>query len=304
MTPLFTVITLNWNRKKDVLQTLESISNQTYEPKEIIVVDNGSTDGSVEEIAGAFPNVKVISLPTNLGVGGYNEGIQAAKGDYILLIDNDMDLVQTDTMGKILSYFHSNPKLAAVALQVRDQTGKTLSPNNPKFWEEKGNDSTGYPCSAFDGGGVAFRKEIFKQIGTFIPEFFVYHSEVDLSTRIWDKDFEIRYFPEIAVRHRESPVARDLKQQTFYSTRNYFWYVWLYYPRKEGILESFHFLQRSFFQNLRAGKPLGSWLRGIFSAFSDWSKVSRYKQPARKETIDWMRRLRVKDRERKEQSSE
>ena len=97
-------------------------------------------------------------------------------------------------------------KLGAIALQVREARRK-LSPNNPKYWVEKGNDLEGYPCSTFDGGGVAFRKDILKQTGVYLPEFFVYHSEVDLATRIWDADYEIRYFPDIAVSHRESPTS-------------------------------------------------------------------------------------------------
>jgi GT2 family glycosyltransferase len=302
MNPLFSVISLNWNRKEDILRTLEGIHKEDYEPKEILVVDNGSEDGSSAEVSSRFPQVRLIALPTNLGVAGYNEGIHESKGEYVLLVDNDMDLLQSNTLQKIVSYFESNSRLGAVALQVRDQTRENLSSNNPKFWEEQGDHSTGFPCSAFDGGGVAFRKAIFEKVGTFIPEFFVYHSEVDLSTRIWDAGYEIRYFPEIAVSHRESPISRDPKMQTYYSTRNYFWYVWLYYPGSLAFAESFHFIQRSFLQNLRSGKPLGAWLKGVFSAVLQWPNVSHRRHPVRKETVDWMQTLRVKDRERKERA--
>jgi GT2 family glycosyltransferase len=300
MNPLVSVITLNWNRKEDLSRTLSLIHKQTYEPKEILVVDNGSTDGSVESIQQSFPNVKIISLRENRGVQGYNEGISSASGNILLLIDNDMDLLQEDSLEKIINKFESNPKLGVVALQVRECSSNELSPNNPKYWDEKGNDNAGYPCSTFDGGGVAFRKEVLAQTGSYLPQFFVYHSEVDLSTRIWDAGYEIRYFPEIAVCHRESQVARNLERQTMYTARNYLWYVWIYYPRNMIVAETFDFLQRSFIQNLRMHKPIGSWFRGVVAAIWSWNGVKHLRKPVRRETIEWMQLLRDKDRERKE----
>jgi GT2 family glycosyltransferase len=300
MKPLFSVITLNWNRREDLDRTLQLILQQTYQPLEIIVVDNGSTDGSVEHVGKEFPDIRLIPLHENTGVEGYNKGIRNAKGEYILLIDNDMDLLQQDTLEKALEYFAGNPKLGAVALQVRLEDRTELSPNNPKFWEAHGDAEHGYPCSTFDGGGVALRSTVLQQVGLYTPEFFVYHSEVDLSTRIWDAGFEIRYFPAVAVSHRHSPVSRNPKAHTFYATRNYLWYVWIYYPFRIGLLETLHFLQRSFFQNVRAGKSLGSWARGFFAAVFGWRRVSHHRRPVKPETIRWMQQLRDEDRRRKE----
>ena len=118
MSTLVSVITLNWNRKQDVLQTLESIERQTYSPREILVVDNGSTDGSVEQVRASHPGVQVIELPNNTGVQGYNEGMARARGEYVVLIDNDMELLQTNTFERIVDCFTANPKLGAAALQL------------------------------------------------------------------------------------------------------------------------------------------------------------------------------------------
>lgn len=299
MSALVSVITLNWNRKQDVLRTLESIRQQTYSPMEVLVVDNGSTDGSVQQIRSEHPGVEVVELPRNVGVQGYNEGIARAHGDCVLLIDNDMDLLQTNTLERIVDYFALNPKLGAAALQVRDQSRVQLSPNNPKFWEEKGDDDRGYPCSTFDGGGVAFRKTVLDQVGGYLPQFFVYHSEVDLSTRIWDAGFDIRYFPAIAVCHRESPVARNQAMQTFYATRNFLWYVWIYYPSGLAFKESIHFLQMSCIQNWRGGKSMWAWFKGGVAAIFHWPRIRSCRRPVKKETLEWMQFLRDKDRERK-----
>lgn len=299
MKPLFSVITLNWNRKEDLVRTLDSIRGQTYEPREIIVVDNGSSDGSAATIKTSYPDVRLIELPENAGVEGYNHGMRQAHGDYILLIDNDMDLLQPDTLEQALAYLESSPRLGAVALQVRLQDRKELSPNNPKYWDERGNPAIGYPCSAFDGGGVAFRKSVLEQIGLYLPEFFVYHSEVDLSTRIWDAGYEIRYFPKIAVSHRESPISRNPRMQTYYATRNYLWYVWIYYPAGMAIAETLHFLQRSLIQNARQRRSLSAWFRGFAAAVFHWPRVAGKRRPAKAETIRWMQQLRDEDHRRK-----
>lgn len=299
MNPLISVISLNWNRREDLIRTISDIRQQTYEPKEIIIVDNGSTDGSVDMIRKDLPEVRMISLRTNLGVEGYNVGMKKASGEYLFLIDNDMDLLQTDTLEKVVSYFEKNPRLGAVALQVRDRSRKALSHNNPKFWQERVGEDQGYPCSAFDGGGVVFRRKVLNIVGHYLPEFFIYHSEVELSTRIWDAGFEVRYFPGVAVSHRESPVSRDDRLQTYYATRNYLWYVWLYYPPRSATYETFHFLQRSFIQNIRGKKSMGAWLRGLTAAVIRWPSIFKQREPARQETIEWMQFLRNKDRERK-----
>lgn len=300
MNPTFSIITLNWNRRDDLDRTLRLILQQTYRPMEVIVVDNGSTDGSVDHVKKTFPDVRLVALPENTGVEGYNQGLREARGEFVLLVDNDMDLLQNDTLEKALAFFENNPKVGSIALQVRLEDRERLSPNNPKYWEERGDAEHGYPCSAFDGGGVAFRAGVLKQVGLYLAEFFVYHSEVELSTRIWDAGFEIRYYPGIAVSHRHSPVSRNQKTHTFYATRNYLWYVWIYYPIRMNLFETFHFLQRSFFQNLRGGKPMGSWLRGVFAAVFTWGKVSGHRHPARPETIRWMQQLRDEDRKRKQ----
>jgi len=300
--PLFSIITLNWNRKEDVLRTLKTITAQTYPKKEILVVDNGSRDGSVAAIREAFPDVRVLDLGKNLGVAGYNEGMKIVSGEYLMLIDNDMELLQNDSLESIAAYFDANPKLGAAGMQVRDHTGVALSPNNPKYWEEQGDEARGYPCSTFDGGGVAIRKSVLDQVGLYLPQFFVYHSEVDLSTRIWDAGYEIRYFPRVAVWHRESPVSRNPALHTFYATRNYLWYVWIYYPAALAIHESLHFLQRSFLQTLRARRPIASWAKGVLTAAWRWPRLGVTRKPARKATIQWMQQLREKDRQRKEKA--
>ncbi len=90
MPPLISVIILNWNGRAYLENCLAALQSQTYPAFEIIVVDNGSTDGSVDWLGGHHPGVRVIANPENRGfAAGNNQGAQAARGDYLALLNND-----------------------------------------------------------------------------------------------------------------------------------------------------------------------------------------------------------------------
>ena len=91
--PLISVVVLNWNGGRIVEKCLMSLQAQTYRPLEIIVVDNASTDGSVNWVEKRFPDIKLILNERNLGFGGGNNiGIQTSQGRYIMMLNNDTRL--------------------------------------------------------------------------------------------------------------------------------------------------------------------------------------------------------------------
>src|SRR5581483_38878 len=87
---MISVIVVNWNGKSLLSDCLNSLRAQTFPDFEVIVVDNGSTDGSAQFVQAAFPEFKLIALDQNLGfAGGNNAGIRVAGGEWIALINND-----------------------------------------------------------------------------------------------------------------------------------------------------------------------------------------------------------------------
>src|SRR3989344_3693256 len=94
MKPLFTISILNWNGKHLLRKSIGSALNQTYKPVEVILVDNGSTDGSVEFVQKKFgKKVKIIQLDKNKGyASGHNAGFQSARGKWVALMSNDVIL--------------------------------------------------------------------------------------------------------------------------------------------------------------------------------------------------------------------
>jgi len=87
--PLVTVNILSWNRKEDLRESLIELKKTTYPNIELIVVDNASTDGSPEMVEREFPYVKLIKMPKNIGIAGWNIGFEKANGKYIMVLDDD-----------------------------------------------------------------------------------------------------------------------------------------------------------------------------------------------------------------------
>lgn len=116
--PRVAILILNWNGIRDTLETLESLRCLQYGNREIVLVDNGSIDGSPEAIAAAFPAVHLVALPANLGVaGGRNLGIetilQRPEIDDILILDNDVT-VEPSLLNKLVAAAHEDAALGIV----------------------------------------------------------------------------------------------------------------------------------------------------------------------------------------------
>ena len=108
---LISLIIVNWNRLDDMDETLSSLRTQTYKKYEIIVVDNGSTDGSVEMIKNKYPHAKLIKSDRNLGCeGGFNLGMENASGDIFFYLDSDASL-SDDVLERVSFEFKKNSKL-------------------------------------------------------------------------------------------------------------------------------------------------------------------------------------------------
>ncbi|ABZ83338.1 glycosyl transferase, family 2 [Heliomicrobium modesticaldum Ice1] len=115
---LVSVVILNWNRRNDLKEGLTRLREQPYRPLEIIVVDNGSTDDSVAMVRAEFPEVRLIETGKNLGVEGYNAGFRQARGEYVLILDDD-SFPAYDAITRMVSRFQADPRLGVVAFDVR-----------------------------------------------------------------------------------------------------------------------------------------------------------------------------------------
>ncbi len=244
--PDVSVVIVNWNGKHLLAECLDSLVGQrNIRDVEIILVDNGSQDGSAEFVQGHYQNVKVISLPENIGfAGGNNAGIRIAAGKYIALLNNDtkadslwlsslVTTAETDPRavgmwaGKILSYGCPG---------IIDNVGLLLYPDGlgrGKGRLEKDEGQYDVPGEALFPSGCAalYRKAMLDEIGLFDEEFFAYADDVDVGLRARLAGWECRYVPTAKVFHKYSSSSSAYSPlKAFLVERNRIWVLLKYYP--------------------------------------------------------------------------
>lgn len=192
------------NRKDILRQVLYSIRRQTM-LAEIICVDDGSTDGTSEMLGAEFPEVKVLRQQVSRGpAAARNAGAMVATGDFLLTLDDDCVLAETDRLERGLLLFDA-PEIGGVTLpfvNVRaDREIRTAAPNP---------DGT-FVTTDYYAGMVILRRDIFLEVGGYREPFFIHHEEADLAIRLIDRSVFIRNGFEPSIYHHESPVRDRLK---------------------------------------------------------------------------------------------
>jgi GT2 family glycosyltransferase len=263
--PLISTVILNWNGKEYLHPCLQSVKGQTYPNIEIILVDNASTDGSIEYIKDLLSDLRLIINYRNIGYGGgNNRGIEEARGRYIFVLNSDTEIekrcvellwecIETDqrigvTTPKILLYDRRD---------VIDAAGLTIYPDGLSIGrgrlepQEKYNQRE----EVFFGSGCAslFRKEMLEEIGLFDEDFFAYAEDTDLGWRARLARWKSYYVPEAVVYHHHSKKFGTYSPlKAFLVERNRIWVAWKNFPLPILYLWPFYTLWRYFYQGIGA----------------------------------------------------
>jgi len=226
-TPLVSVVIVGWNRGDDILTTLPSVYQQTYPRYEVIVVDNGSTDQTVERVRTAFPQVQVIALDQNLGpTGGRNVGVLAAAGDIIFFLDSDASM-QADTLEHAVCKFANDGQVGAIGCKVLNaHTGRAEKQIGWSFATHV-DANREFASYTFSETGCAVRREALDKAGLFWEFLFFGREGEELSLRILDAGYKILYCPSSVVHHRESPYKRVQRDQRRYLDLRNCLYIYL-----------------------------------------------------------------------------
>ncbi len=116
--PLISVVIPNWNGKKFLAGCLDSLLAQTYEPIEVVIVDNGSKDGSVEYLQENYPQVKLVTFPVNTGFSpAVNAGIKASTGEMVALLNNDT-VVEPTWMAELIKAMDEHPEAGSAGCKM------------------------------------------------------------------------------------------------------------------------------------------------------------------------------------------
>jgi GT2 family glycosyltransferase len=216
--PLVSIIILTRNREKYLVKTLSSVLKQTYSNLEIIVVDNASTDDSIKILSAKFPSIRIISLPINIGIAGWNIGLKKAHGKYCVMLDDDCS-ISPNWILNMVKFMEKFPKIAAVSGKVINGfTGKI----EWYFARSKGFKSKLFLTSQFHGAAVAFRTSLLKDVGGYPSMYFIYEAELPLAAEFISRNFYIAYYPHMVAFHFRRGV-RFLgisNSSLFFRTRN------------------------------------------------------------------------------------
>jgi GT2 family glycosyltransferase len=206
------VIVVNWNRRELLRLCLQSLASQTLIPLEVIVVDNGSTDGSAEMIEQQFPQVQLIQNTRNLGFcAANNQGIAAARGELIALLNNDAE-ADPKWLEALAAVFDRGTGMAASKILVHNNPGTIDKVGHLIFLDgqNRGRGTGQLDHGQYDrveevlwpdGCAAMYRREMLDQIGGFDEDFFAYGDDAELGLRARIAGWGCLYAPDAKVYH-------------------------------------------------------------------------------------------------------
>jgi len=248
--PKVSVIIVNHNGQDLLRELFESLSRQTRRADEVIMVDNASSDGSVNYVRKQFPLVKVIQLLTNTGFAeGNNIGVATAEGDYIALLNSD-NVVDHKWLAELVQALEANerigagvPKILVDAPSQRiHQVGAEFN-NLGNMWgrgfnqRDRGQFDTAAEVAGLTACSMIIRRNVFEAEPLFDPSLFMYYEELDLTFRLRARGYSILYVPTAVVHHKVMQSLNKVSQQPrllqqFYCNRNRAKLTLKYYPLK------------------------------------------------------------------------
>ncbi|MEI8047704.1 MAG: glycosyltransferase family 2 protein [Bacteroidota bacterium] len=240
--PLICIIVLNWNGYTTTRECLLSLIKISYLYYTIILVDNGSTDDSIEKLSKEFTQIDYLTLNKNYGfAGGVNKGIAHAiklyDPEFFLLLNNDT-IVNTDFLSQLIRPFYFEEKVLASVpkiysfdrKEIIDSAGGKISKLTGIVTEYGKNKNDSYykavkGATGFMSGCAALlSKETITKIGFFDETFFAYSEDTDYSIRILNSGYKIMFVPESMVYHKGGHSFSSNNQNWFkyyLATRNF-----------------------------------------------------------------------------------
>ncbi|MHB8109978.1 MAG: glycosyltransferase family 2 protein [Syntrophorhabdaceae bacterium] len=269
--PRVSVVIPNLNGKQLLPMCLNALREQTFTDFEVIVVDNGSRDGSINLLKEIYPEVRTISLDRNYGFAyPVNRGIEAAKGEFICLLNNDIELdprwmeellaaLETHTdagsAGPKLMRYHERERINVLAIRVnRDGHVEIVGAGE----RDNGQYNDQHFVFGVNAGASMYRKAMFDDIGLFDEVFFASFEDVDIAFRAQLAGYKALYVPRSIGYHMVGATIKKKRYRpTYLNNRNTTLFFWKNMPGE---------LIR---KNLRTimGKKSGTFVKRVLTNF-------------------------------------
>ncbi len=241
--PLVSVMTLNWNGKRFLPGLFDSLADCSYPNLEVIMVDNASTDDSVEFVRNTYPWVKILENAENyMYARGNNEGLRICQGKYICLINNDVD-VDPGFIEPVIRMFEQHERLAAAQPKILamadrgqyeyagaaggylDALGYAFARGRLFFDTEKDDGQYDDPRELFWASGACLflRRSALEETGYIDEDFVLHQEEIDLCWRLRLRDWRIGFVPEAKIWHYGGGTLEQANAgKTYWNYRNNF----------------------------------------------------------------------------------
>ena len=286
-----TIIIPNYNGKRFLAPCLESLSSQNFTDFEILVIDNHSTDGSIEYIKEHYPEIRFIALDKNYGFStAVNTGIRHSSAPYVLLLNNDTT-AEPHFVEELLKAIESSSRIFSVS-------SKMLQMHHPDLIDGAGDLYTllgwgvargaGRPADNYTqtedvfsacAGAAIYRRSAFRKIGYFDEAHFAYLEDIDVGYRAKIYGYRNIYCPAAIVHHVGSGTSgskyNSFKVKT--SDRNSVWLIYKNMPLPQLILNSLpllagYFIKGLFFYKIGFGKD---YIHGLLEGLHGLKKCKK-----------------------------
>lgn len=268
--PLVSIITVNFNQTNVTREFLASLKNITYPAFEVLVVDNGSEDSSIADLQAEFPWIKLIFTHRNLGfAGGNNVAIRIAKGDYILLINNDTE-VSPGFLEPLVRTFQQKPDVGLVSPKIiyfnREERIQYVGSirSHPVLGRGKRIGYLETDTGQYDevretdyghGACLMASRAVIDSIGGLPEVYFLYYEEHDWTVQAKAAGFKVYFVGTSKIYHKESiSIGNNSPLKTYYHSRNR-----ILFMRRNAKGASF-ILALLFFTFLATPKKIGAYI--------------------------------------------
>jgi GT2 family glycosyltransferase len=225
---LLSVVVVNWNRGAEVTRLLHHLDHLDAPGLEIVVVDNGSTDGSADRL-GRMKSIRFIGLRQNFGPAkARNIGVLRSSGKYVLFLDSDA-MISRSSLDRLVERMEGDPTIGIAGCRILDPASRTLDQwiyQYPSHTHERRE----FDTYSFSAAGAIVRREALRDAGLFWEELFIYSEEVDLSIRVLRAGYRVIYHPRARVYHAASDRGRQGPSSYWrLQARNRIWICYRYY---------------------------------------------------------------------------
>lgn len=247
--PRIAVVVITHQRRDEVLVALERLRDAPEQPA-VVVVDNGSDDGTAEAVAAQHPWAHLVASPENLGAVGRNVGIAELERrcdpvpEFVAFCDDDT-WWEPGSLARAADVLEAHPALACVTAQILVEPGGRQDSINVELQESPVVGPSWLPGPAlgsFLAGASVVRRSAFREVGGFSRRLWLGGEEELMASDLAAAGWELCYLPECVIHHQPSP-ARERHRRRRDGVRNTLWFTWLRRPVRPALRRTAHLLR-------------------------------------------------------------